>query len=111
MRCPMKLYTKPGVTILSNMESYRPILKHEKEMHRLKHEPRMYEYVQMPGLDSLLRGETNIAPEEKVSAWGLLLLGLLSLIIGDEIDIEGGREIRTPRSPHGKWELRGASEN
>jgi hypothetical protein len=71
------------------MENYRPISKHEKEMHRLRHEPQMYEYVPLPGLDSLLKGETAVQPEAKVSAWGLLMLGLLSLIIGDEIDIEG----------------------
>src|SRR5215211_4191855 len=46
-----------GVTITANMESYRPILKHEKEMHRIRHEPQMYEYVPLPGLDRLLRGE------------------------------------------------------
>ena len=48
-----------------------------------------------------LRGDTNIQPEAKVSAWGLLLLGLLSLIIGDDFDIEGGGEIRTPQSEIG----------
>jgi hypothetical protein len=71
------------------MENYRPISKHGREMHRLRHEPQMYEYVPLPGLDRLLREETAIQPEAKVSAWGLLMLGLLSLIIGDEIDIEG----------------------
>ena len=90
-----------GVTISAKMENYRPILKHEKEMHRIRHEPQMYEYVPLPGLDRLLRGETNIQPEAKVSAWGILLLGLLSLIIGDEIDIQGGGKIRTPQSEIG----------
>jgi hypothetical protein len=91
-----------GVTITATMENYRPILKHEKEMHRLRHEPQMYEYVPLPGLDRLLKGETGIQPEAKVSAWRLLLLGLLSLIIGDDFDIEGGGKIRTPQSEIGK---------
>jgi hypothetical protein len=80
------------------MENYRPVLKHEKEMHRLEHEPQMYEYVPLPGLDRLLRGETEIRPEAKVSAWGLVLLGLLSLIIADDFDIQGGGKIETPQS-------------
>jgi hypothetical protein len=86
------------------MESYRPILKHEKEMHRIRHEPQMYEYVPLPGLDRLLRGEPpegTTQPEAQVSAWGLLLLGLLLLIIGDDFDIEGGGKIRTPQSEIG----------
>jgi hypothetical protein len=74
------------------MENYRPIGKHEKEMHRLRHEPQMYEYVPLPGLDRLLSGQSaegTRQPEAQVSAWGLLMLGLLSLILRDEIDIEG----------------------
>jgi hypothetical protein len=58
----------------------------------------MYEYVPLPGLDSLLKGETAVQPEAKVSAWGLLMLGLLSLILRDDFGIEGGGKMETPQN-------------
>jgi len=59
-------------------EKYRPFTRHEKRMHQLRYEPRIYEHWRIPELKQEAKG----AEEAQGSVWGLLALALLSLIFG-----------------------------
>jgi hypothetical protein len=98
LSCQYKARGTLGVYNLARMnEKYRPFTKHEKRMHQLRYEPRMYEHRRIPELKQEAKG----AQEARGSSWAILLLMLLNMIIGlpdfEESGIEGGK-IVTPQS-------------
>jgi len=90
---------KEGYTYQPNPD-YQPLTQQQKRMQRLRYEPRVYEYVKLPGLDRLMEESRPVG--ENIPAWGILLLaflGMLNYLSNPEgSDIQGGREIETPQS-------------
>jgi hypothetical protein len=87
-------------TMLSNMESYRPISQHEKRMWKIRHEPRKYEYLPLPQAmqEQQARDVREAEPEGLGSFWIGLLNALTNLPEGDDSGIDGGQEWQTPQS-------------
>jgi hypothetical protein len=75
-------------------EKYRPLKEYEKRMHRLRTEPRGYEHIRIP----IFEQQAPPQEEKQGSVWALLLLGLLTLMFGEESGIEGGGKTETPQS-------------
>jgi hypothetical protein len=96
-------------TMLSNMKEgntyqpsgeYRPLTPHQKKMHKIRHEPRKYEYLPLP--QAMQEQQARDLREGEPEGFGLLLLGLLnalsSLPENDVSGIDGGQEWQTPQS-------------
>jgi hypothetical protein len=59
-------------------EGYRPIFRHEKELWKIRNEPRMYEYSIFPQPTPMATQERPV--EVNITAGGILMLALLDLL-------------------------------
>jgi hypothetical protein len=64
--------------MLGNMERYRPLTQHEKRMHKLRHEPRMYDYLPLPDPAREIQAEREQTGQ---GGLGLFFLGMLSALL------------------------------
>ncbi len=59
------------------MEGFRPLSKHDIKMHKLRTEPRAYEYLKLPGLEKAMEAP----PQAEKPGLGLLLLAMLGSLL------------------------------